>query len=362
MLVDMKNKNINFLMSKDLQLSANVTFQQTLNELSIPYFFVNRKSVALEYNKFTCKQMLNELDIPTGKSIGNTQVNGKYIFDNFMTIQRPFVIKLYPYQYGRQTVIVTDENKEEVFLDLFSGKIGKDYRVTNINDEWSAVLEEFIDIKQELSCHFLVNETGWSYIGSARDYKKLYDGDKGPNSFSSGAYNVHEIDPRIHDYTDRIFNFLKKNKYEYKGFLFLGIALGNDGVPIVLEINTRSGDPELDVIIGSITSNISELFLAGSCNDNFPKIVHDTTKKIVTVGLLNKVYDWNNPASDLPRLGIVPDNIIHCRDGYDPSYLRHSVFVSTSNTHIDASTQIYDYLNDQYLGQYRYRTDIGLLK
>jgi phosphoribosylamine--glycine ligase len=357
-LENIKSKNIDFALASGLPIPADNRIHRGLKNLHIPYFFANREVIALEYNKFTCKKMLNKLGIPTG--VGE-QVTGLYLFENFKSIPRPFVVKLYPYQYGKQTVIVTDDNHEEVFLDLFSKKLGKESRISNINDDFGLVIEQFINIKLELSYHLLINETGWTYFGSARDYKRLEDGDLGPNSVSMGAYNVSDVDPRIHDYADRIVNFLKEQGYYYKGFMFLGIAIDKTDTPIILEINTRSGDPELPSMLGSITNNLSELFLAASTNMPFPPVVHNNNKT-VTLRLINSVYDWTVPGVDLPILDTVPSNIVHGIEGTPEFFIKHSLFTASDNTYKAASEQIYNYLNSQYVGQYRYRKDIGLLK
>lgn len=361
-LKQVKKQKIDFIMASGLSVPANNTIHLKLSKLKIPYFFVNREVAAIEYNKFFCKKILNELGIPTGVSIGNKQLDGKYLFDNFYNIPRPFVVKSYPYQYGRQTTVVDNTNYEEVYLDLFSNKLGKGYRLTNINDDFGLVLEEVVDIKKEISCHFLLNKTGWTYFGSARDYKKSYDNDTGFNCTSSGAYNIHEIDNRIFEYVDKIYNHLKAQGISYRGFLFLGIAIDSNDIPVVLEINTRSGDPELETIIGSVKNNLSNLFLLASSDAQLPDVKHDVNKKTVTINLLNKTYDWTTEATDLPHLTNIPKNISFGIEGGSKVYLKHSGFTATAKTYEEASNRIYKYLETQNLGQFRYRSDIGILK
>jgi phosphoribosylamine--glycine ligase len=360
---DLKNKSIDFLLARGSpDLSYNQRIQKSLSSLNIPYFFCNQRCADLEYNKFQTKQILNELDIPTGVAIGN-QVTGQYLFDNFYEIKRPFVVKCYQYQHGRQTTIVNDENFEEVYLDLFSKKLGVGYRITNINDNWEVVIEQFINIKKELSCHYLINSTGWKYLGSARDYKKAYEGDQGYNTIGTGAYNVNEIDNRIHEYVDKIFNYLKTNDYQYKGFMFVGIAIDENDVPTVLEINTRCGDPEINVILRSVDNNLADLMYAASTDNVIPDVVYNNLKT-VTIRLVNSIYNWKEPATKLPNLTKVPDNICHSIEGGEGRKdfsITHSIFTCSADTHENASKEIYNYLNTQDLGQYRYRKDIGIV-
>jgi len=354
-----RDKNINFVMTSSVLVPSSNLLHEELKKLNIPYFFVNPQMTALEKNKSLAKKMLNSLQIPT--AVGET-VDGKYLFENFKSIPRPFVIKLnFIYQYGKQTVIVTDNNYEEVYLDLFSVRLDSNARITNINFNSNLIIEQFVKIKREYSYHALFNKFGWQYLGSARDYKKVEDGDQGFNSISMGAYNVHDIDPIVHEYTDKIFNFLKNRNYEYKGFIFLGIAVDENDVPMILEINTRSGDPEMLAILGSVENNLSELFLAASSDIHMPTITHNDNKT-VTIRLINGVYDWTKPASFLPKIENCPEEIMFGLEGTDPFYLKHSVFTTSDSTHDLAAKKIYNYLDKQFVGQYRYRRDIGILK
>lgn len=355
---ELKSKKIDLALASGLPIPADPAMHQGLKELSIPYFFVNKDMALLEYNKFTCKKMLNALGIPTGEG---RHMTGEQLFEKWNFLKVPFVVKLYLYQYGKQTIVVNKDNKDEVFLDLFSRQVGKESRITNINFNDHMVVEDLINIKKEISYHMLVNDSGWQYFGSARDYKKLHDGDQGSNSVSLGAYNILEVDPILHDYADRIYNFLRKRGLGYKGFMFLGVAYDEDDVPHILEINTRSGDPELPAMLGSVTNNLSDMFLNAATEQPIPVVTHNT-KNAVTVRIINSIYDWDEPGVDLPKFNPTPDSIIHSIEGTHKFYIKHSVFTSTADTRQQASDSIYEYLNKQYLGQYRYRTDIGQLR
>jgi phosphoribosylamine-glycine ligase len=355
----LKTEKIDFLLASGVPVAYSSVIHNSLKESNIPYFFPSKELVRLEVNKNVTKAMLNKIGIPN--SPGEIY-DGRQLFAKFKSLPRPFVVKLnYVYQYGRQTYIVNDENYEEVFLDLFSDRAGLVPRITNINNDTNITVEKFVNLKREYSYHLVANATGWQYLGSARDYKKLDDGDVGFNSVSMGAYNVDDIDPRVHEYADKIINYLKNYGYPYKGFMFIGIGIDEDDVPIVLEINTRSGDPELQVILGSIENNLADLFLACSTDARIPDIVHNN-KKSVTVRLVNTHYDWKWPASFLPKLNPCPDNIICGLEGTERFYIKHSVVTTSDTTHEQASKTLYDYLDKQQVGQYRYRRDIGLLK
>jgi phosphoribosylamine-glycine ligase len=341
-----------FFMASGIPVCRNRDMHMMLNNNKVPYFFVNNQCTEFENDKFVTKKMLKELNIPTANGI---LVSGAELKQKFNTHSLPFVVKInYAYQYGRQTVVVTEENKEEVYKSLFGQGL------YHIKDDASIVVEDFVELDHEYSYHALFNFNSWRFFGAARDYKKLEDGDVGYNSVSCGAYSIQEVDKVVHEYADKIYSYFKKIKLNYRGFIFLGIGVRKDGTPIVLEINTRSGDPELQVMVECIDNDLASLFLSASSDYRIPEIKFNG-KQAVTVSLLNNHYDWTIRAYDIPDLKNVPSNIIYTMD-YPNDYLKHGVLTAVSDTRETASKTIYNYLDTQYTGQYRYRRDIGILE
>lgn len=363
-----KNNKVDYVLASGLSIPRSQYLDEVLRDYKIPRFFVRPPLkdyeevypglTALEQDKGRAKKVLQSLGIPTG--IGDT-ITGQELLARFKNIPRPFVVKLnYIYQHGRQTIIVDEENFEETYLDLFSKHTGDGFRITNIELTDTLVLENFIKIKREYSYHMMINASNWRYLGSARDYKKLNEGDTGFNTVSMGSYNVDDIDPMVHTYASKLFMWFNTRLSRNRGFIFLGIAVDENDVPVVLEINTRSGDPELQAILGSVENNLADFFLTASLNEEMPEITHNKTKT-VTVRLVNRVYDWTKQASFLPQLATPPDGITHGLEG-EERYLKHSVFTATGMTHDEAANKIYKYLDQQPVGQYMYRGDIGILK
>lgn len=341
-----------FFMASGIPVCRNGELHSLLSNNKIPYFFVNNKCTEYENDKFLTKNMLKLLGIPTANGI---LVTGLQLKDNFNTYTTPFVVKInYAYFYGRQTIVVTEENKEEVYNSLFSEGIYQ------IKENSSVVVEDYVELNNEYSYHALFNYSCWRFFGAARDYKKIQDGDVGYNSVSCGAYSTQDVDEIVHEYADKIYKYFKKKNLMYRGFIFLGIGVTKDGTPIVLEINTRSGDPELQVMVECIDNDLARLFLDASMDYTIPPIKFNG-KQAVTVSLINKQYDWTVSAHDLPDLKEIPDNITYNKD-YFPDGLKHGVLTTVSDNRENASKIIYDYLDTQYVGQYRYRKDIGILK
>jgi len=341
-----------FFMASGIPVCRTKELHTMLMTTRIPYFFVNNKCTEYENDKFVTKKMFKELGIPTASGF---LINGKELKEKFYTYIKPFVVKLnYAYQYGRQTVVVDSKNCEDVYTSLFGTGL------FNIKEEASIVIEEYVELSSEYSYHALFNYTNWQFFGAARDYKKIDNGDIGYNSVSCGAYSTQDVHTIVHEYTDKIYSYFKRYNLMYRGFIFLGIGIKTDGTPIILEINTRSGDPELQVMIECIDNDLADLFFNASSQFRIPSIKFNG-KQAVTVSLINKEYDWTVKASDLPKLKDVPADIVYSTE-YQNNYLKHGVLTAVTNSREDSSKIIYDYLNTQYTGQYRYRSDIGILK
>lgn len=353
---DLEGKQIDFVLASGVDIPQS-DLHLELNRRNIPFLFPTKKLVVLETHKHITKQLLQKLNIPTANGY---QTTGGELFNTFKTIPRPFVLKVLKYMHGRQTAIVTDENVHSVYSELFSELSASAPSIGNITKDTVVVIEEYLNIEREYSYHALVNYQGWEYLGSARDYKNRFDGDLGVLGDSAGSYTVNNIDTQVHDYTNKIVDYLTKKGYPYKGFLFLGIAVVN-GIPHVLEINTRSGDTELQTIISTIDNNLSEILFAASKDFSIPKIIHNN-KKAVSIAVLNRSDNWTKAASYTPTFDQVPEDILYGVEGTDQFFSRHSCFTTTADSCEEASQRLYNYLDSKAVGQFYYRRDIGILK
>ena len=93
----------------------------------------------------------------------------------------------------------------------------------------------------------------------SKDYKRKYNGDSGPNTFGMGSISPVPFSPVVQTYAEKIVNYLNSQGMPYVGFLYLGILECN-GIPYLLEVNTRPGDPEIQSILPTIDSNLSTAF------------------------------------------------------------------------------------------------------
>lgn len=367
-LKDIKKIKIDFAMTSNRNLIGSQKLHDSLNELKIPCFFVYPGLVNLEKDRITAKKLLNGLKIPTPQG---EIINGKLLEESFMGIVRPFVIKITSvYFHGRQTIIVDDNNYEEVYQQLFGERQSNVLSSMSLSYNSTIWKEDFIKIKREYSYHMLVNQYDWKFLGAARDYKKIYEGDIGFNTLGLGAYNITDVDPIIHEYAERIFkkiqNYLMSKGKFYRGFMYLGIAIDENDEAHVLEINIRNGEPELDAILPAVDNNLSELFYSASLNSPMP-LIKPNDYRIVSIRLFHKNYDWITPAEAIPKIDPlkIPSDIICSMDGTDSNgnyFLTHSLFTAKAETHSSANKKISKYLDSLDLGQFKYRKDIGILE
>jgi phosphoribosylamine-glycine ligase len=176
-----------------------------------------------------------------------------------------------------------------------------------------------------------------------------------------GSYSpVDDVSPIVHSYVDKILAALKTENIDYVGFLYLGIMVLQDGTPIVLEINTRPGDPEIFTILSIVKNNIAELFYDAATNKPLPKIEF-SNDHAVSIRIVHKDFDlFDKDNFESPDLWPLYDNI-------DVSYnrdqgLMNSVITAVDNTRTGASDRLYNFLKNKNMGDFRFRSDIGYLK
>ena len=225
-------------------------------ENGLRVFGPNKSCARLEGSKEFSKIFMEKYNIPTAKYRSYTDY--KEAIKGLEGFTYPLVIKADGLCLGKGVIICNSEEEakdslKEILQDKVFGDEGK-----------KVVIEEFLDgVEASLLC--FVTDGKIIPMESAKDYKKIYDNDQGPNTGGVGCYSpsplfTDEINKKIEkSVLKNISEGLMKEGLNFKGILFIGFMIVN-GEPKVLEFNVRFGDPETEVLLPRLDSDIVKIF------------------------------------------------------------------------------------------------------
>ena len=257
-----------------------------LNDKALKHIAVigpQKIAAQLEGSKEFAKEFLFRHNIPTAayESFTAETVEKGYVF--LETLNPPYVLKADGLAAGKGVVILNDldEAKAELKSMLVDAKFGQ--------ASTKVVIEEFLD-GIELSCFVLTDGENYKILPTAKDYKRIGEGDTGLNTGGMGAVSpvpfatdefLTKIEERIVKPTIGGF---QKDKLPYVGFVFIGlIKVGDD--PKVIEYNVRMGDPETEVVLPRIKNDFVEI-LQAMANGTLDKINIEIDERSATTIML----------------------------------------------------------------------------
>ncbi|MEZ4801594.1 MAG: phosphoribosylamine--glycine ligase [Gelidibacter sp.] len=323
-----------------------------------------KAAAKLEGSKEFAKEFLFRHNIPTAayESFDAKSVEKGYKF--LETLNPPYVLKADGLAAGKGVVILNDLNDAKVELKsmLVNAKFGK--------ASTKVVIEEFLD-GIELSCFVLTDGKHYKILPTAKDYKRIGEGDTGLNTGGMGAISpvpfadasfMKKIEERIVKPT---ILGLQKDKLPYKGFVFIGlIKVGNE--PKVIEYNVRMGDPETEVVLPRLKNDLVELFQAVANQTlNEIEIIIDE-RAATTVMLVSGGYPEDyEKGKEITGLENIQDSIpFHAGAMVKDSKIitsggRVMAITSYGETYQEAIKKSYQNIEKLHFDKMNYRKDIG---
>ena len=255
-----------------------------LNKHNIKVFGPNKYAAQLEGSKAFMKKLCIKNNIPTAAF---KICKNKYDVINFLNKNSlPIVVKADGLAAGKGVTICKKKREVlKVSKEIFDGKFKSSRTI---------VLEEFIN-GEEASYFLIIDRKSYKFFGTAQDHKKVKEGDKGQNTGGMGAYSPaniinKEIEKKIiKRIVQPTIEALKKIGKPYTGFLYVGLMIKNNN-PYLIEFNVRMGDPECQVILPRLKTDILKIF-DYSVKNKLNKInIKWKKEKSMTIVLCSKGY------------------------------------------------------------------------
>ena len=264
-----------------------------------------RNGAQLEGSKDFSKQFMLRNGIPTAKARTFIVSELDQAFDYISTCKPPIVLKADGLAAGKGVVISLSQAEAKAVIKemLVNKKFGE--------ASTKVLIEEFLS-GIELSVFVLTDGKDYVLLPEAKDYKRIGEGDTGPNTGGMGAVSpVNFATPAFMENVENqvvkpTIDALKREAIDYKGFIFVGI-MNVGGNPFVIEYNARMGDPETQAIMPRIQSDFLELLVATAKGELKDKKLQIDPLHAVTVAMVSGGYPGSYEKGRIIR-GLKTDN------------------------------------------------------
>ena len=335
------------------------------NELkNIPVIGPKKDGALLEGSKDFSKQFMQKHGVPTARYQSFTKENLEEGFAFLETLAPPFVLKADGLAAGKGVLILNSLQEAKIELEemVSNQKFGE--------ASTTVVIEEFLK-GIELSVFVLTDGKSYKILPSAKDYKRIGEGDNGLNTGGMGAISpVPFADAAFLNKVEELvvkptITGLQKDGIDYRGFIFIGL-MNDNGNPSVVEYNVRMGDPETEVVLPRIESDLFDLF-EGVANQNLDEKSFKVTPKTATTVMLvaggyPEAYEKHKEITGLEKVTestvfhagtTIKDNTIVSNGG------RVMAVTSFGETIEEALEKSYKSIDAIHFDKMNYRKDIG---
>ncbi|WP_178991291.1 phosphoribosylamine--glycine ligase [Winogradskyella schleiferi] len=323
-----------------------------------------KAAAELEGSKEFAKEFMLRHNIPTAAYESFTKDNVENGYRFLETLNPPYVLKADGLAAGKGVLILNDlqEAKDELKSMLVDAKFGQ--------ASTKVVIEEFLD-GIELSCFVLTDGKDYKILPTAKDYKRIGEGDTGLNTGGMGA--VSPVPFATKEFLDKIesqvvkptVEGLKKDHLPYVGFIFIGlIKVGDD--PKVIEYNVRMGDPETEVVLPRLKTDMVDIFKA-MANQTLSEVnIEIDERAATTVMLVSGGYpEAYEKGKEITGIEKITDSIVfHAGAKSENGKVltsggRVMAITSYGNTYHEAIKKSYQSIENLHFDKMNYRKDIG---